>query len=69
MDTKIQTGIQEEADAGSYNPEVGNGKRQWFTSWWGRDGFCVGFKKGHDCLRKSGFQKGSAILIWEDVRK
>ena len=54
--TKIQTSIQEDADAGSYNGQVGKSEREWITGWWGRNDIGVGFEEIYDSLWESSFQ-------------
>ena len=63
--TIAQAGIQQRADGGAYDLEVGDGNRVGFGIWWLREGFGVALEEGEYGLEEAGFVNVVAILIWK----
>ena len=62
--TIAQAGIQQRADGGAYDLEVGDGNRVGLGIWWLREGFGVALEEGEYGLEEAGFVNVVAILIW-----
>ena len=62
--TVAQAGIQQRADGGAYDLEVGDGDRVRFGIWRLRERFGVALEEGEYGLEEARFVNVVAILIW-----